>query len=1369
MGVSQAKLLSIQIIVFFLLVSPLLAELTVTDIPSGSGSCCIPSYGDVVFFDASQATEAQAYCSDRGFVFVDSCYADGAATDPTLFESGYCCREIAGSSSVYSSDMSKAYCEAAGYQFNGDQPTCGGTYHTVYGEIFNSQTDEPLSGITIKADGVSVASDENGQFDFSAHYFLEGTYDFSVLVPASYSLDCKQDLVLTRTVNEDNFYINVQLSCSERTIPIDTCEAEWVVNIDGTQVSLVQADALYDGGYGECQSYGALGWLRERAIKNTNTNCTYTGEVPTRYTEVGCEDYVTVDGCNDGTLSTGELCDGTSFFFNEITQTGLSCSQALGAGYKGSVTCSSGCFFDFSSCQSTCDCSTADQCTNECQDVCQEEDICQSCEDALRFIPKAGVTHSSDDIFKLYSDLEKYEDASLFPEAPIEYHLGTKDVTLRWNFDDRSVCASDLLGFDVMVCKGSGGSCDPDGPIYTESLNGVNYESEYMFNDILEPDATFCYNIVARMQSGNDISAFEEGSYVCFGTGDSYCLTEQQEGKNCMDLKTGDGYGPTSCELYSTTTRTNLKASTTSCDGKACIETNYDPASKLPQDSGAYCVEQQLCESCNGIFGLFATYNLPALNSNLFSDYSCSQLLFKAEDKATIPGYSGTIQQGQCYLDESPTLFSFYDECSQVTSCYDYKSQGTCSSDPCYKFTEGDVSSSGKLNNPQVGCEWIPYNEEVGVGICRPTQPEKQDCSKCDFDSPIGYCSTELCNLYAQSEGDVPSCYLQEEIDPTYQSQAYFGDTPSCINTYDYSCLLYSTENDCTGGELPQINVAYDPDVENNVESNDYLLATDRIAGNNKQTYFSNDPFDLGDCRWNADQNRCYKDSNQFTGSLERDDCDSDGRALDSNCFKDITPPNTTLFLDDSADEIWYGAQELKDLSFGVSDDYSAPEEVNTYVSLLGEHCFADGQVPCDVEGVDGSCIAGLSELDYDAIDQAYLDGCFIYPQYTLADLADQDLLGTMLSGDGIYRVLYFSEDKARNLEELKLSKPIHVDDTKPEITISEPEKTVHEIYEDTYLTDTRFTVSVTETSTCQATLTSYGAKVGFETNYFSASPGENILLNYPQLNDGSYTLTVVCKDLLSNDQTAEKPFSINEDASITPLTPLGEVFLGDASINLQINTLYKGTCTYSFENKDHDFVYRESDATGHLYSQSLTAPSENGVYRLPISCNFETGKSTSGKPGDILVFAIDHVAPIGGLQEGKENFTDGTTEWKSSRDFTLTCNDATSTTPFGNNFGCEAIYYCVVPFLKSTSFDTTSFKDNPASTCSLVGGTYAKISQTDDYAETLQTTLRLGLESEYTFLYFFFEDRGGTKSPVQAINTKIRDNTIVIPTVEVG
>jgi len=219
------------------------------------------------------------------------------------------------------------------------------------------------------------------------------------------------------------------------------------------------------------------------------------------------------------------------------------------------------------------------------------------------------------------------------------------------------------------------------------------------------------------------------------------------------------------------------------------------------------------CTKPLGMFAAFGNLAIPLPTPPQTTTMQCDANENNIKDK--IP----EIDVLSCYRDYTATAVDKFYSCDEVKSCYDYKSEAACKQNRCLHKTP---------------CEWIPYPEaqNLGLGVCRPTNTSLQDCNFCNLDkynNLFGNCTSQTCDLYA-AKTEKSGCYF-ETI------------SKKCLNKREMSCEYYKNESDCIGTN--PVNVSVD------------------IYGNNKIIERSNDYLGLGLCKFDTTYaNRCIKDAN---------------------------------------------------------------------------------------------------------------------------------------------------------------------------------------------------------------------------------------------------------------------------------------------------------------------------------------------------------------------------------------------------------------------------------------------------------------------------------------------------------------------------
>ncbi len=214
-----------------------------------------------------------------------------------------------------------------------------------------------------------------------------------------------------------------------------------------------------------------------------------------------------------------------------------------------------------------------------------------------------------------------------------------------------------------------------------------------------------------------------------------------------------------------------------SLNARACVDTGAETE----------CVEKIDCEEKSYPLGLFCD------NGECFEDNE------------------------YCYYDYSDTIVDESKNCSEIVTCYDYRSESAC--------MENDCSMSNS-------CKWHYIFEELGKGFCYEDGYDGTDhCSLCNIDSDLFYntnCDRSTCTKL----GD---CYL-------VNSESSCQPCPTSME-----CGNYDTEESCVNanslGNTP-ISIAWPP----------------------INIIRSDDACNLGACKWQDAEDgqgvRCFKDAN---------------------------------------------------------------------------------------------------------------------------------------------------------------------------------------------------------------------------------------------------------------------------------------------------------------------------------------------------------------------------------------------------------------------------------------------------------------------------------------------------------------------------
>jgi hypothetical protein len=285
-------------------------------------------------------------------------------------------------------------------------------------------------------------------------------------------------------------------------------------------------------------------------------------------------------------------------------------------------------------------------------------------------------------------------------------------------------------------------------------------------------------------------------------------------------------------------------------------------------DGTALCISASpYCDQCNGLFSSFVDDAKLIKDSPL--QYSQQHACFEAPT---------------CYKDSKDTSVALYTSCSGVASCTSYRTQSACEINQCDQGGGGTEA-----------CDWVPLSTNTTQGFCKATNDAMQHCRDC---RALGSgCTESICEAISES------CYY-------YPGNTAVTETPGCYDPEEVYCEMYTTENECTGSTVYDVNVTY-----NNGR---------RVNGTNTVLETSDDFLGLGKCVW--------------TGLYCKRDADDNGEnditnpPADSNkhraLLRDFSDPITTIL----------SAQGIYPRAFIVN---YTNESGTTYV------CFSRPSIPC--------------------------------------------------------------------------------------------------------------------------------------------------------------------------------------------------------------------------------------------------------------------------------------------------------------------------------------------------------------------------------------------------------------------------------------
>ena len=446
-------------------------------------------------------------------------------------------------------------------------------------------------------------------------------------------------------------------------------------------------------------------------------------------------------------------------------------------------------------------------------------------------------------------------DTTKIPEISAEFNYTNQKIFLSWTLPDS--CKPSIGGSTVFKCKKeSENDCLSENDGFSQLGSIARSLMNYSDTSITET-SEYCYYV--RVDYVRSDLEFAESEIQCVSTGDYYCL-EPHSDEFCWDNKRAR------------------------CDEDNNIEIIEDcnPAEYCvgPVNGQTNCTEEGVCDLCNGLYGMFSYLDL-----RIGVKEGSEEIL-----KYCYPGTGRDVVTG-CYLDRTQALFSAFDYCAEITSCYDYKSEEACEdkADPCDK---------------NQGCEWLWLDEDSHSlgGICRPVAEELQKCEYCDepeYNWLSPGCSPQTCDLFGE-------CY-------------YGGGSEPCTKSSTATCMDYSDADDCTGGQSVYVDAQY----------NDLGA---RVGGTHDLSVPSDDELGLGKCYYDSVNTICRRDADN-----KRDEDNNRVRDCfpgDLECEADFSNPETRII------PSTFGVYPAElEICFSTLDNYPS-DELTTFFCIDKDYCY---------------------------------------------------------------------------------------------------------------------------------------------------------------------------------------------------------------------------------------------------------------------------------------------------------------------------------------------------------------------------------------------------------------------------------------------
>lgn len=580
-----------------------------------------------------------------------------------------------------------------------------------------------------------------------------------------------------------------------------------------------------------------------------------------------------------------------------------------------------------------------------------------------------------------------------------------------------------------------------------------------------------------------------------------------------------------------------------------------------------------------------------------------------------------------CYYDKSQTIVDKCYNCDPDLKCYDYKSQGACTTDNC---------GTGS-------CLWAWTNEELGVGVCKSTV--KDNC---------GYCETELACLIASVETDGIKCERKGDVIfyKLLYDEVLIGDNSQYeVINYNYLFNLCS-ENKANALDNDNYDCEYN---DGNVAS-----CSDKTCYDYNEDECDNDGTDDDPCTLNVCKNvgtNCFKDADNDG----KDDCSRSENpygltSLDvENCKKDYNAPYTTFTLSGPSELVSDNSKlfekigkENIEITFTLNDDKKLKDGMvyYYYTSLTPKTYFCfDNDNTCDPfsgqEIINNRIIIGAGTTFGKYLRFASEDLFLNREEIQAIEFKEASASELLTSGElrTSITINQYSQDTNVNVEFiLTLPKKVKACDVDVKVNRN----------------DLSTTVPAGSTDLC----------------------GENIfIVRYDEiiegLIDGGYYYEVSCKNI--NDEIVKyvgDDLYIDYDHQLGQLKPIGTVSSGTVKLS------YRTEGNLNCEAKLNDIVetdFTETNTEGNYYVYEKNKDLIDGKHIFKVTCQ--------GLAPEQVPFVVDTQTPTLNLKDAVSNIQVNLDNWiQNSINLKFVCDDSPKNTigemiGFGND-GCN-VKYC--------------------------------------------------------------------------------------------
>lgn len=826
-------------------------------------------------------------------------------------------------------------------------------------------------------------------------------------------------------------------------------------------------------------------------------------------------------------------------------------------------------------------------------------------------------------------------DCMVTPPGPVLDPVGVVQFEREHQLSWTDFCTGNVKEYNVLRCRSdSVEGCDPEGDdasytVINQAPLGVQFEYDDtdFEGSTADGDVFYCYMIEGSYETESFSNEPVRSGHVCVKAGREECF-DFRDYRPLAEEFCSDNVRST-CNALNEIVRVDEVVDTT--DYVDCTE---DPREGEPEHVcvGPYspdhavrpgltqCVPKSICDYCNDPFGLFAYSSEDGTRWGYDPegglDYhgigrAPDSEPFSQRAREQRYGFIPCFDVEMCYMDYSYTTEDMFYSYGEEPSCYDFNSLKACE-----KFN--DTIGGGV-------CEWVwhPLYGELGVGVCRSSVIEEQECWHCHdpLNKVFGRCDRTSCSLYGhcyydkadpeigretEEFADLVSAFVDGE---KVSARADFvdGDYFQCRHEREITCVNYDSEADCIGSDSPYsvggaevVSSDVSVDVEGYLEGKDSFVKT---SGSNLVTTTSDDFFGFGECQW------AYKEGVEYEFDPDGERVlveDSSWEEAEMKCFKnsDGSPAYVEVHGGpDSGYEIVH-KHEISDCGgkFLDGDEASARKDIlenifdcrkdfsDPVTTLSG--VYSEEGSPKRISGnFEIRAVVNDDSLDYSTYypdtyatisDRGFVDDADEYYGYPMGaadklgsegnlitaenvhvnltyDTDDYDFGGQGFR-EGVHYLTYFSEDLSHNIEEVK-GVPVYIDPSAPVVHV-DFSNVSYSTYEDVWFTNLTIDLWIEdeEDAFCEAKMFIGETHVYPLQDIFNEY-GHEWVREYLAMHDDTYTFWYRCMDDVGNIAEDSITFVIEGDKSITNPRPRGT--LDHTDVMISVETGLNAECRY--------------------------------------------------------------------------------------------------------------------------------------------------------------------------------------------------------------